>query len=42
MGLRVRAERRGGIGTLSGCSAARGLRGVIGRVSTGALSSGVA
>ena len=41
IGLRARRERRVGIGTSSGCSAARGLRGVIGLVSIdAALSSG--
>ena len=42
IGLRARLERRVGIGTFSGCSAARGLRGAIGRGSTTeAPSSGV-
>ncbi len=39
IGLRARLERRVGIGTSSGCSAARGLRGVIGLVSIDAALS---
>ena len=42
IGLRARLERegRGGIGMSSGCSAARGLRGAIGRGSIGVAPSG--